>query len=205
MQFGRSGGHIAHLRRKACAQLFFWYQALNTGEPTPLFLHQCGLFDRNVVFIRDPERSDFVGGLGPDFPTRQALIDWHVDLCAREPQVQEVYCVGNSSGGYSALLFGSILKANAVWAFSPRTWRDKKGAWEELLPHIAANAGATQFHLYFDQSDKKDRAIADALETFSGVELHPHRSDHVQWGHLIMVDLLRSGRLKGLFPPFRGS
>lgn len=65
-----------------------------------------------------------------------------------------VLFVGASMGGYAALLFGSILKVNAIIAFRPQTYirkciDDYDIVYEDVLPYIN---DTTKYYIYGDTS-----------------------------------------------------
>jgi pimeloyl-ACP methyl ester carboxylesterase len=170
-------------------------------------------------YVRDLSRTWYhrgVRGLGGSIEdAAEALI-----ALARRLDVERVACLGTSSGGYAALLFGSLICADSVHAISPQTFlsaeaRAARGdtRWE---PHATALQGdparSEQFfdleHLYrsypgrtravvhYATCDRVDSAHAEALP---GVELRaydmaePER--HVAGGHALIFDLRDDGTL----------
>ena len=90
------------------------------GMPTTIFHRLVQQLGCSVVYLRDFRRAHYlkgVRGLGGDrAETIHALKTLTADLGARR-----VLCVGNSSGGYGALLYGLELEAEAVLNFSGPT------------------------------------------------------------------------------------
>lgn len=70
---------------------------------------------------------------------------------------KKVIFLGVSSGGYAAILFGSLLGVSTVLAFIPQTIRNVQRNVEEkyrdILPYFNST---TQYHLYADTSVKKE-------------------------------------------------
>ena len=66
---------------------------------------------------------------------------------------ERVICIGSSSGGYAAILFGSLLQVTSVIAFIPQTYRTQKGnideKYKDSIPFIN---NTTQYFLYGDLS-----------------------------------------------------
>jgi len=70
---------------------------------------------------------------------------------------KRVIFLGVSSGGYAAILFGSLLGVSTVLAFIPQTiryvTRNVEEKYRDLLPYFNSN---TQYHLYADTSVKRE-------------------------------------------------
>jgi pimeloyl-ACP methyl ester carboxylesterase len=116
------------------------------------------------------------------------------DVVARR-RVQRLVVVGNSAGGYAALVFGTLLGADLVLAFSPQTilnleslaqmddhrWDDKIRAledaaafdpeWVDLSRALpAARHAETEYRVFFDDTHM-DRAHGERLGGIDGVRL----------------------------------
>lgn len=190
----------AILNRPACSQLFFVYpgmlRALNGMNP--LYLLRSGLGGRNLAFLRDSQGQFFEEGAGEDYPTFESVLDWHRGHIESQPNLNEVYTVGNSSGGFSALEIGHHLKVKAVYAFCPRGPRRL-----ERLRQLLSNwNGVTEFHIYFSTHDYLDTRYAEALSDSPGLELHPSDPKHND-DHDIMNQMARRGALHEVFPPLK--
>jgi hypothetical protein len=123
--------------------------------------------------------------------------------------------VGPSAGGYAALLFGSLVGADEVHAFSAATflddthrrlWRDDR--WPEQMRRVRAGPPVNrQFldlkpvlrgrppknaHLHFGARHRLDRHHASRMRRITGVSLHPHQSD----AHMLAKELRDRGELK---------
>jgi hypothetical protein len=97
--------------------LVFCGQRHRIGFHSPLFHRFIQRLGWSMVFLRDFQDAHFVNGvasLGPDRPsTLEALRQLISSLGARR-----LLCLGNSSGGYAALLYALELGADAVLSFS---------------------------------------------------------------------------------------
>jgi hypothetical protein len=74
-----------------------------------------------LVYVRDPAQSWYHGvlpGIGRGLP---ALQDAVAGALARSG-ASRLVCIGNSMGGYAALVVGSALGADRVLSFSPQTF-----------------------------------------------------------------------------------
>jgi hypothetical protein len=193
----KHGGNIAILSRSNCAQLFFVYAGglgMIEGMGPMAFLQKSGISDRNVAFVRDPNTYYFEHGVSEELPDLDAVLDWHQRHIAANPHVTEVYCIGNSFGGWSALFFGYMLAVRRVWALAPA------GTWgRDLLRDLMAEPnGVTQYDLYYSNQEPKDVRFAEALCDAPGLTLH--RRD--AFGHMMIRGLLQSGELPRLMPRF---
>lgn len=71
------------------------------------------LFDK-AVFVRDIYKQWYVTGINSRFNTIEKLLDF----LKIETEGYDVVTVGNSAGGYIAVIAGMVLKAQAVFSFS---------------------------------------------------------------------------------------
>jgi len=80
-------------------------------------------------------------------------IDETVNYIKKEIEpYKHIVCLGVSSGGYAAILFGSLLKANSVVAFIPQTIRRNKTLdekYRDISPYIN---NSTNYYIYGDSS-----------------------------------------------------
>ncbi len=80
-------------------------------------------------------------------------IDETIDYLRNEiKNYKNVICLGVSSGGYAAILFGSLLNINHVLAFIPQTLRRNKNIDEKYRDISKFINGTTKYYLYGDLS-----------------------------------------------------
>lgn len=194
------GGNIAVLSRENCSQLFFVYAGglgMVEGMGPMAFLQQSGISDRNVAFVRDPNTHYFSKGVSDDLPDLDAVLDWHQQHIDANPHIDEVYCIGNSFGGWSAMFFGYMLGVKKVWALAPAgTWGLKL-----LLDLMDDPNGVTEFELFYSENEPRDKRFAEALSGYPGVNLHK-RNDY---GHMMIRGMMQAGELPQLFPPVQAA
>jgi len=192
-----TGGNIVSLTRPNCSQLFFVYagglgQVEGMNQMT--FLQRSGLLRRNVTFVRDPEVQFFDKGVSPDLPDIESVLDWHLAYAKSLTHVTEVYCIGNSFGGWSAMFFGYMMAVRKVFALAP------SGKWGQNMLHglmMDAN-GVTEYDIYYSPEVEQDVAFA----RFFG-ECPNTRLVEREHGHLMLRGLLNSGEMHEMLPPFR--
>ncbi|MFD1330642.1 hypothetical protein ACFQ4O_01355 [Methylopila musalis] len=84
--------------------------------------------DASKIFLRDPFDQWYQKGINEQIGSVHALAD-RIKEIKNHLSAKRVVCVGSSMGGYAALLFGSLIRADAVFACSPQTVLDIR------LPH----------------------------------------------------------------------
>lgn len=203
-----TGGNIVNLQRPDCSQLFFIYAGAAgrmEGLDPMAFLRRTGLMQRNVTLVRDTESvvtpegihvSYYENGVSPDLPDLDSLIDWHKAYIESMPHVTEVYTLGNSFGGWSAMFFGYMLAVTKVFALAPA------GPWGcDLLKDLMVDSnGVTDYDLYYSREQEADRIFAETFEGYPQTRLIT-RDEH---GHQMLKGLLNSGELVEILPEYRG-
>jgi hypothetical protein len=66
------------------------------------------------IFIRDIRKQWYIGGINSKLNSPLKL----VEFLKSETTDYKVYTIGSSAGGFAAILFGSLLKVNRVYAFN---------------------------------------------------------------------------------------
>ena len=179
-----------------------------SGEPPVFeFARSLASVPVNTIFVRDHAAAWYhrgVAGVGPDI---DSVADHLRTITAT---ATEVVMVGNSAGGFGALLFGALLGWE-VHAFTPQTfidpglrevhddkrWEnyvralgvDMDAAYSDLLPVLAASNG--RFHVYYPSDNRIDAVHAERLGSLQQVTLHG--SEYA--GHGLVKALRASGWL----------
>ena len=78
---------------------------------------------------------------GPDDPSSADSVVARIRDTAKRVGASRIVCIGNSMGGFGALMYGSLLQADAVIAFGPQTAID---------PAITAAMGDRRWRSYQD-------------------------------------------------------
>ncbi len=165
------------------------------------------------IFVRDLDQVWYlrgIRGLGSD--PREAA-----DALRRETVGERVVTTGNSSGGFAAVLLGSLMGADAVHGFSPQTaidrahrlrWLDLRWVPQmhgvrrlhpdrdvlDLRRHLEAQPASPSIHLHYSATDRRDTRHAEHLDGLPGVTLHRYRHG----GHRLVTDLRDSGELAAI-------
>lgn len=187
------------------------------GQPVFEFSKSLNRFSVNKLFMRDLEQLWYQRGLPGIRGGIQGVADYLGKQIA-EQRIRRVVTLGNSMGGYAALLFGWLLRADEVHAFSPQTyisrrqrlmsrdfrWRqavrraqvsgDLSGRYLDLLPLFEEQPMRGNIHIYYCRVHRLDRYHATRLEGQAGFELHPHEAG----GHVLVRWLRDIGSLDSL-------
>ncbi|MBT8112278.1 MAG: alpha/beta hydrolase [Gammaproteobacteria bacterium] len=168
--------------------------------------------DVNKIYIRDLEQTWYHNAL-PDTDNSideiASIIKQKVaDICA-----SHVVVVGNSMGGYAAILFGIIVNADIIHAFAPQTfigrfnriwYRDSRCSrqvsntykysdkrYMDLKRLLRLQETQCEIHIYYSLDDRLDRAHAERLRDEENVKLH----SFTEGGHSVIKTLKHSGKL----------
>lgn len=164
------------------------------------------------VFVRDQYQAWYHQGVQGSENSLGALYARLVDI-RDEMQPRRVVTIGNSCGGFAALLFGSLMGAAQVHAFAPQTYigpwrrlftRDFRWSREMLRLHLLVRPKCRCYdlrpvltltdancHIYYSLSDAMDVRHAERLVSVTGVQLHPYEMG----GHELVRQMRDSGEL----------
>lgn len=174
--------------------LFFGGIAGAIGMPPFEFYKASRILDYSKVFLRDLNQAWYQRGL-PAIGNDVYAIGEYLKNKIAESGASEIYFVGNSMGGFAALLFCSMLQAGKAIAFSPQTFispakRKEHGdrRWSrqlkklhkkrsdsdiyDLKPWIENHFPQIQARIYVSTSDVLDVQHADELQDFPNIEIH---------------------------------
>lgn len=165
-----------------------------------------------LIFLRDRSRRIYHNGLpelGRTFPEM-------AEGLRRLIGDRRWVAVGNSGGGYAALLFGALAGADEVHAFAPVTFLDSKKRrrykddrfaldidrinadpdvqheYLDVKPWMKRPVRPTRFHVYYAEAYDKDRLHAQRLKRIRRTTLHPSSGT----GHGVIRQFVISGELK---------
>lgn len=121
-------------------------------------------------------------------------IDETIDYLRNEiKNYKNVICLGVSSGGYAAILFGSLLNINYVLAFIPQTLRRNKNIDEKYRDISKFINGTTKYYLFGDLS------VSDVMDChhISHCERISHHSNVilVKKKHINLKEMRNTGEL----------
>ncbi|MGH8712794.1 MAG: hypothetical protein ACREYB_02180 [Casimicrobiaceae bacterium] len=190
--------------------------------PTFDFMRCTELLNYNRILLCDNSRTCYLNGIPPiaeDVDALLALLRKHVEQLAPK---QTIF-IGGSGGSHAAILFGHLLAADFVQAFSPHTnvdpvyWREsefskdieafstaldrldrvpaKARSYFDLRQVLRQSNGRTRYNLHVCARSAPDLTRALHLEGLPSVTIHRHDCDN----HAVAVWLARRRRLLPLF------
>ncbi len=190
------------------------------GIPVFEFFNVVSTFEQPVkqMFIRDLQGAWYHRGVVAAGDTIEEVAEY-VREVVRTSGARRVVTVGNSAGGYAALLFGSLIEATQVLAFGPQTFisarlrlihRDRRfgvplrrlrasrfydPAYADLRKFFEARGNTTtRFTIHHAADHRLDALHARRMRGLAGVELHEHRVDK----RTLVRELRDRGELKTL-------
>ncbi len=166
---------------------------LGMGVPYFEFLKLIGDLPVQRMFVRDLEKSWYQAGLRGLADDLDEATEVLRGLVA-ESGAKRVLTLGNSMGGYAAILFGALLEADMVLAFGATTFANLGNRlryldFRPLFAHLRKASIKTkkhldlrwvpgiekpEIHIYFDVAYREDRLHAQHLSKVGeNVHLHP--------------------------------
>lgn len=168
----------------------------------------------NVVYVNDFRSSWYQRGLVGFSTTIAETADCLARILAPFPRPWTF--IGSSSGGYAALLFGALLRAEFVTAFSPQTLLTRHvlnlygghrtnaaelraaPPWNDLLSLFASHGRPGRIALHFGEANEIDRRQARRLRGLTECTLSGYpATNHVIARWLSGRDLLMPAIVRG--------
>lgn len=106
---------------------------------------------RKHIFIRDIRKQWYIGGINAVLDSPIKLLDF----LKTETVGYRIFTVGSSAGGFAAILFGSLLRANRVYAFNAQLNLNITMKSSNFLtnPILFEKKKDAYFNTYFDLSN----------------------------------------------------
>jgi hypothetical protein len=186
------------------------------GMPPFEFLSLTGGLPVKRMFVRDLRQAWYHRGMPEHGTTLLGVADSLKRLLA-EHEVERLVVAGNSSGGYGALVFGTLLGADTVLCFAPQTVLDLEvlaamndHRWDERLLEVTATEplderwvdlrtalgparhAGTRYKVFFDETLDTDRLHAERLIGLEGLRLYRFG----RGGHHLVRKLRDAGQLE---------
>ena len=186
--------------RPGARRLYFLFGGINSrvGMPQFEFYRAARILDEHKIFLRDFSQSWYQRGL-PGIAGDPLELGAYLKSRIEELGPEEVTFVGNSMGGFAAILFASMLGVGRAVAFAPQTsisparrlgLRDFRWTRQllstyantALRPHVYDLPSALgkqlqrpqAIEIYYSREEQLDAAHAELLAGREGVQLHPH-------------------------------
>ena len=188
------------------------------GMPVFEFFNSISDIQCDKVFFRDFSQAWYQKGVDSELNHIDEIIQY-LKKIMNSNRYENVCFLGNSMGGYAAILFGSILNVDTVISFAPQTfinrftrminrdnrWNDeikevyafqnKRKAYFDLKTHLKNNNSyKTQINIYYSPNHILDKKHAERLKNQKNVILHALKDG----GHEVVKVVRNNGELKSL-------
>lgn len=202
--------------------LYIFFGGINAriGMPPFEFYNSAKILDENKIFIRDFSQSWYQSGL-KDISNNAQETAKNIEAIVTELQPENICFVGNSMGGFAAIMFSLLTdfgegKKISVVAFSPQTFispklrklhGDKRWRKQMLKMHIrnlfnrnmildldsklASDRRTKNIQVYIGKDDALDVIHANHIAAHKGVKIHALESG----GHNVIKQLRDSNQL----------
>lgn len=166
------------------------------------------------IFIRDMNQVWYQNGIADDITNLRSVADYLENIISSKKYSNVVF-IGNSMGGYAAILLGTLLRANKIIAFSPQTfigrfrrllsldmrWRNqinnvhvnanKQPEYFDLKPLLKKGAHNTPIEIWYCKTHRLDSLHAQLLKKLPNVQL----KTVFEGGHNCIKSLKDAGQL----------
>ena len=188
------------------------------GMPVFEFFNSISDIPCDKIFLRDFNQAWYQKGVDDELDHIDKVIEYLKNVLSKN-KYDKVCFLGNSMGGYGALLFGSILNVDCVISFAPQSFIDKRNRiinfdirwikkinniyrfekkrmqYFDLKEHLNTNPSyKTQLNIYYSPKHRLDKKHAERLKELKNVILHPIQKG----GHEVVKIVRNNGELKDL-------
>jgi hypothetical protein len=202
--------------------LLITFGGIQNRLPFPVFefFRSLDKYRMNKIFVRDFKQCWYTQGL----LNISANIDEtknYLQSKIEEIKPDKIVFIGNSAGGFTALLFGLLLEVDEVHAFGPQTFIDARNRllnfdfrWRKEISNVlkddrskkyldlkdvfaSSTQTKTKFLIYYDSQFRLDRIHAARMK-FKNVRL----VDYKGGGHSLIKTLRDNGELDKIISGF---
>lgn len=195
--------------------IFFGGIANGIAMPPFEFFNSSKIIEEHKIFIRDLSQRWYQNGLYLVTSDVSSTIA-HISKLITDINPNKVYFVGNSMGGFAAIMFSSLMGIGNVIAFAPQTfiapqlklaygdfrWKEQilktylatifKKTYFDLKPLLVSSQKTNQVSIFVSENNKLDFAHATRLNNIDGLTIHSfNEGDH---------DIVKILRNKGMLP-----
>jgi len=179
------------------------------GMPQFEFVKSLGTLPVNRIFVKDTAQAWYQKGI-PGKPSVEQLAEYLKEITKGTTTLT----IGNSMGGFAALLFGTLINANHIIAFAPQTFISQKlrakhndTRWSKELSLLhnqkgpesryydlksVLNSHSSNIEIVYGALDKLDTLHAARMESIKGIKVAAEPKGR----HNAIVRYRDSGRLE---------
>lgn len=197
--------------------IFFGGIAAGIAMPVFEFYNASRILDEHKLFFRDLSQCWYQDGLPGISRDISATADY-IRSQINQIEPEKLFFVGNSMGGYAAIMFATLIGAGEVIAFAPQTFisplprikhRDfrwqkqiintyRKSVWKQkawdLRSLLRGSLYAPRISVFVSRSHRLDRIHARHLAGITGVRIHEFDGG----GHGVVKLLRDEGKLPAI-------
>ncbi len=179
-------------------KLLVTFGGVNQGVGMPIFEFNKTISHLNCdkILVRDLGQTWYQNGIDDNILSLLDLKDYLKKLIESNKYEQIVF-MGNSMGGFAAILFGSMLNVSKVIAFAPQTFIGRYERlisldfrWKKQMKKIHKNkdldsttfdlknilnfskSNTTKIDVYYSRTHRLDRLHAVRLQKYNSITLH---------------------------------
>ncbi len=196
--------------------LYFFFGGIASGIVMPPFefYQSSKITNDSKIFFRDLSQTWYQNGL-PELGYSLYAIHDYIQKKILERNPDNIYFIGNSMGGYAAILFSALIGKGTAIAFAPQTfispylrfkyhdhrWKDKiihtyktsffkRKSWD-LKKLLHKKKAQQKIHIFVSRDDALDLIHARHLEDLQNVSIF----EFSQGGHGVVKYLKELGKL----------
>ncbi len=188
------------------------------GIPLFEFFNSISDIDCDKVYLRDFKQAWYQKGVDNQIDSIIKVNEYLGEII-KTKKYEKVCFMGNSMGGYAAILFGTMLNVDKVISFSPQSYinkwnrfrfsdkrwqnqissiynyENKKPEYFDLNHYLKKNKPyKTQINIFYSSNHQLDKKHAERLKKRNNITLH----SFTDGGHEVVKKLRDSGELKSL-------
>ena len=188
------------------------------GMPVFEFFNSISDIPCDKIFLRDFHQVWYQKGVDSELDHIDKLIARLKEIISQN-NYDKICFIGNSMGGYAAILFGTILNIDTVISFAPQSYidrfnrlisydirwkneiskvhsnKDKRKEYFDLKKHLSKiQSYKTELNIYYSPNHRLDKKHAERLKNENNVILHSIE----EGGHAIVKVVRNNGDLKSL-------
>ncbi|MGE4303763.1 MAG: alpha/beta hydrolase [Novosphingobium sp.] len=185
------------------------------GIPPFEFRRMMADIPANRIYVRDFAQAWYHAGIDDSAPSLDGAVAT-IKSMLDSIDTQHTIFVGNSMGGFAALLLGNKLRADKVIAFAPQTYvspfkrlKTRDFRWMrqitrmyvanglskptyDLRKYLSASSYKPSSDIYYGEASRLDKLHAQNVTDVENVKLHAFSGE----GHGLVKELRASGRLE---------
>lgn len=198
------------LNLKGSSTLIVSFGGIRQGLGIPVFEFYkiLDVFDCDKIFIKDNHQAWYQRGVNKELNNVPKLLNYLQGIINKQAYKKVVF-LGNSMGGFGAILFGVLLNVDRIIAFSPQTYinklnrwyyRDKRWSKEVNAMYLSQKGHNAYFDLkvilkgrtftgniniYYSSTDRLDKTHVQRILSFN----HVNSTDFNFGGHSLVREL----------------